>query len=768
MRTEQINIRDPYVLTTDKGYWLYGTRGPDCWGKADGFDTYFSRDLNEWEGPTVCFRNDGSFWADRNYWAPEVHCHQGAYYMFASFKNPERRRGTAILRADRPEGPFVPWSDGPVTPAEWECLDGTFYVSGNGEPYMVFCHEWVQAGDGEVCAVRLTDDLRAADGEPFVLFHASDAPWGKMMHHSSGVNGLVTDGPFLWRTRDGVLLCLWAGFSEDGYTEGVARSDNGEITGRFVQLEPLFRRDGGHGMIFRDLNGQLFLTVHTPNEHLKEHPVFCPVEEKNGTLVPVRKLPDASVRFETENAALQELFDRAERKAAGNLKDFGKDRVLTEGGGYEKIWLETQPMGGEMYAARDMEAALNNQLMFMRTQREDGRIAGSIQYMPDGHVEPQFNKFQGFCFPEPALNMYYWIGEDREYLSLLEKTLRSFDEYLWKVRDSDGDGVLESWCVYDTGEDNAVRYGDAPVYSTEDVPPAGYRTVPMASMDIMSFSYSARNTIAMIRTIQNDPEGSREWREKANCTARVMREHLWDERSGACFDRDSRGHVIPVLCHNNLRCMYWGSFTQEMANRFVNEHLTNPEEFMTRLPLPSVSVSDPMFRNAPENNWSGQCEGLTFQRALPALERYGYEKLAVRIGRIFLDTVIRGGYLFTQQYDPFTGEPSRVGMISHAPLTENSGEPCQDGYGPTALAVLEYIAALWGIDMWMGEIRFSLCRADAPYRYEMIWGRHDYEIISDGKRATIRINGEIRYEFPCGIRVITDPDGRLLRTRALE
>ena len=214
--------------------------------------------------------------------------------------------------------------------------------------------------------------------------------------------------------------------------------------------------------------------------------------------------------------------------------------------------------------------------------------------------------------------------------------------------------------------------------------------------------------------------------------------------------------------------MYWGSFTQEMANRFVNEHLTNPEEFMTRLPLPSVSVSDPMFRNAPENNWSGQCEGLTFQRALPALERYGYEKLAVRIGRIFLDTVIRGGYLFTQQYDPFTGEPSRVGMISHAPLTENSGEPCQDGYGPTTLAVLEYIAALWGIDMWMGEIRFSLCRADAPYRYEMIWGRHDYEIISDGKRATIRINGEIRYEFPCGIRVITDPDGRLLRTRALE
>lgn len=768
MKTEQINIRDPFVLVAENGYYLYGTRGPDCWGPADGFDVYFSTDLDEWEGPTVCFRNDGTFWADRNYWAPEVHVWQGAYYMFASFKHPDRRRGTAILKADRPEGPFVPWSDGPVTPKDWECLDGTFYVSRDGKPYMVFCHEWVQAGDGEICAVPLTDDLSAPAGDPFLLFHASDAPWGKTMHHSSGVNGQVTDGPFLWRTQDGSLLCLWAGFSEEGYTEGVARSDNGEITGRFVQLEPLFRKDGGHGMIFRDRRGQLYLTVHTPNEHLKEHPVFCPVEERDGTLVPVRTLPRVSVRFETGDAELQALFDRAEEKARLNLKDFGPDRVLVEGGGYEKIWLETQPMGGEMYAGRDIRAALNNQLLFMRTQRADGRLAGSIQCLPDGNVEPQFNKFQGFFFAEPALNMYYWIGEDPEYLALLEDTLRRFDAYLWKVRDSDGDGVLESWCVYDTGEDNAVRYGDAPVYAEEDTPPVGYRTVPMASMDVMSFSYSARHVLSEIRRIRNDPEGSREWQRKADEVADALKEHLWDDEIGACFDRDSRGAVIPVLCHNNLRCMYWGSFSQEMADRFVQEHLLDPGKFMTPLPLPSVSVSDPLFRNAPENNWSGQCEGLTFQRALWALERYGYEKLAARIGRTFLNTVMRGGNLFTQQYDPFTGMPSRVGMRSHAPLTPDADEPAQDGYGPTVLAVLENIAALWGIDLWLGEIRYSLGRTEHPYRYEQVWGENTYEIRSDGRHAQILIDGEIRYEVPCGIRVITTKDGRLLRVRQLE
>ena len=136
MRLSDINIRDPFVLAHDGKYYLYGTRGPTCWGKADGFDVYVSADLREWEGPKVCFHNDGSFWADRNYWAPEVHPYHGAFFMFASFKNLWRRRGTAILRAEMPEGPFVPWSDGPVTPRHWECLDGTFYVDEIGRAHV--------------------------------------------------------------------------------------------------------------------------------------------------------------------------------------------------------------------------------------------------------------------------------------------------------------------------------------------------------------------------------------------------------------------------------------------------------------------------------------------------------------------------------------------------------------------------------------------------------------------------------------------------------
>ena len=104
------------------------------------------------------------------------------------------------------------------------------------------------------------------------------AGWTKEVENSSGIRGRVTDGPFLWRDGQGRLLCLWSSFSEDGYTQGLAESNNREITGHFRQLTPLFREDGGHGMLFRNKEGQTVLTLHRPNRHLEEHPVFIPVE----------------------------------------------------------------------------------------------------------------------------------------------------------------------------------------------------------------------------------------------------------------------------------------------------------------------------------------------------------------------------------------------------------------------------------------------------------------------------------------------------------
>ncbi len=284
MKRNEINLRDPFVLPYDGKYYLYGSRGGEVWeDKATGLDVYVSSDLENWSEPKEIFTPPDGFWADRHFWAPEVYEYNGAFYMFASFKSACRRRGTMVLKSAVPDGNFTVHSEGTITPPDWEALDGTFYIARDGSPYMIFCREWVQIGDGQICAVKMSGDLKKAQGEPFTLFRASEASWIAEAQKDKGV--YITDGPFLYRCKNGTLLMLWSSMGSEGYTEAIAVSDNGDIDGRWIQRdELLFKKDGGHGMIFKSFDGRLLLALHSPNKHPLERPAFFELEDKNGML----------------------------------------------------------------------------------------------------------------------------------------------------------------------------------------------------------------------------------------------------------------------------------------------------------------------------------------------------------------------------------------------------------------------------------------------------------------------------------------------------
>lgn len=289
MLLDEINIRDPYVLLDGDTYYMYGTRAEKSWGEDDGLDCYCSSDLTNWTGPVEVFHRPNGFWADQNYWAPECHKYEGDYYLFASFKSEAHHRGTQILKSSSPLGPFEVHSSEPVTPDEWDSLDGTLYVDGSGKPYLVFAHEWKQVQDGEVCVVELTKDLKHSVGEPQVLFTASGLPQVRKIDLSQfGVEEdcYCTDGPFLYTCKDGSLLLLWSSFGKSGYIVAVAKSETGKVTGPWKhEPELLFEKDGGHAMVFKTKEGRLMLALHTPNEPLKERPAFFELSEKDNLLM---------------------------------------------------------------------------------------------------------------------------------------------------------------------------------------------------------------------------------------------------------------------------------------------------------------------------------------------------------------------------------------------------------------------------------------------------------------------------------------------------
>ncbi|MDM5327862.1 glycoside hydrolase family 43 protein [Neobacillus sp. CF12] len=281
-----IRIRDPFILKDEDSncYFLYGTTDQNVWkGQGVGFDAYRSTDLEHWEGPSQVFRPTEDFWADQHFWAPEVYFYKNQYYMFASFKGEGVCRGTQILVSESPFGPFSPLTEYPITPKDWECLDGTLFIDEKNEPWIIFCREWLQVQDGEMWAQRLADDFKTVIGEPVLLFKASEADWTVPVR---GEKEYITDGPYLFRAQNGELQMLWSSRSQHGYAVGVARSATGNILGPWIQdPEPLIDEDGGHAMLFRTFSGELKLAIHSPNRSPLERPVFLTVEEKNNNIV---------------------------------------------------------------------------------------------------------------------------------------------------------------------------------------------------------------------------------------------------------------------------------------------------------------------------------------------------------------------------------------------------------------------------------------------------------------------------------------------------
>ena len=281
MKCNEINIRDPFVLPEDGKYYMYGTRAKDFGLRTGGFDVYISTDLENWSAPIECFDSVKYGLNKEVNWAPEVHKYKGKYYMFATFTKENNLRGTYILKSDSPLGPFIPHSNGAVTPFEWECLDGTFYISKENKPYIVFCHEHTQIIDGTICFDQLSEDLTKTITEPITLFAASACPYAEL-HQPTG--HFVTDGPFMHRSKNDHLFMIWSSFIDNQYAELLVRFENGELGTDFVHLQPIIDSDGGHGMLF-EADSKLYFTFHSPNASGFEHPVFIEVSDSGDSVL---------------------------------------------------------------------------------------------------------------------------------------------------------------------------------------------------------------------------------------------------------------------------------------------------------------------------------------------------------------------------------------------------------------------------------------------------------------------------------------------------
>jgi hypothetical protein len=302
-KLEEIRIRDPFILADpeSQSYYMYASMSGGVEEGHKGVQVYKSKDLQVWDGPAPVFIIPEGFWADEMVWAPEVHKYKDRYYLFVTLTSDTRlkqlegrpeiiSRASQVFVSDEPDGPFVALSNKPHTPPGWMSLDATLWVE-KGIPYMIFCHEWIQTTDGTVELIRLRKDLSATRGRPQTLFTASRAGWVRSLgsvgalYRGEAFEGYVTDGPFLYISKEGKLLMIWSSFGEGKYAIGLAESVTGRVRGPWeIMEEPLFRANGGHGMIFRDFNNNLMLVFHQPNDSPNERTKLFELEDTGKTI----------------------------------------------------------------------------------------------------------------------------------------------------------------------------------------------------------------------------------------------------------------------------------------------------------------------------------------------------------------------------------------------------------------------------------------------------------------------------------------------------
>jgi len=313
-----IKMRDVCILAdpVSKTYFMIGSARPNS------VQAYTSKDLINWIGPQIIYTAPDDLWGDikiQSIWAPEMHYYQGKYYLFLTFNTrnnfseqwpnwrPRVTRGSQVLVADKPTGPYKAFKNHSTLPVDMMTLDGTLWIE-DEIPYMVYCHEWVQIKDGTIEYIRLTDDLSETVGESKHILNGSDAPWNRAdpIHYS-----YVTDGPYLYTSKSGKLFMIWSSFSQTGYTTGLAISESGKLAGPWIQQEtPLYTNDGGHGMLFSTFDNKLMIVLHSPNSR-EAQPRLFEIKDTGETLKIVKQITDDNPKVAAKPLYRDHVYDGA-------------------------------------------------------------------------------------------------------------------------------------------------------------------------------------------------------------------------------------------------------------------------------------------------------------------------------------------------------------------------------------------------------------------------------------------------------------------------
>lgn len=296
---------------------------------------------------------------------------------------------------------------------------------------------------------------------------------------------------------------------------------------------------------------------------------------------------------------------------------------------------------------------------FLHHQRPDGSFPGHI-FATGTRPERFYHADWGGaalaleqCQPDPA------------FRAELVEGLSRYADYLATVRDPDGEGLVEVWNHFETGQEYSPRYLFVAPESLEATWGQPFR---LQGIDASVYRYQLERALGIL----TGGETRAAWQARARRTRQAILDKLWDPDAQWFGDRDpASGRRSPVRA-----AVGFYPFLTDIAGP---EHLPallsllDPGEFWTPYPGPSLSVADPRF--SAEGIWEGARRACPWNgRVWPMTSSHLADALAqasrtappaLRVRGESLDTVAAEFIRRTIRMLFWEGDPARPNCFEH-------------------------------------------------------------------------------------------------------
>lgn len=250
---KEVSVHDPVMAKEGDTWYVFST--------GMGISVYSSTNMKDWTSEGSVFKEPPA-WGKRvaptffgHVWAPDVHFHNGLYYLYYSvsaFGKNTSGIGVAVTRTLNPHSPNYRWEDkGLVLQSvplrdDWNAIDPNIVEDGEGGAWMAFGSFW-----SGLKLVKLNADWTAPVEPRQMHAIASRTRTSPASGVSAGSNEI--EAPFVFKKGDYYYLFASFGLccrkAESTYYLAVGRAK--KVTGPYLDKRGVDMMDGGGSTVLK-------------------------------------------------------------------------------------------------------------------------------------------------------------------------------------------------------------------------------------------------------------------------------------------------------------------------------------------------------------------------------------------------------------------------------------------------------------------------------------------------------------------------------------